>query len=775
MATRTLLCIEPDPKDVDFIREVLSPHGFEVKSISNGEQAIDWARKNDPSVIIVCVEPRKVGYAVCNKIKRSNELRGVPLILTSSEETRQTFEQHKKLRSRAEEYIIKPLQRNELLTKVKQLTGLGEPASGDPTAREIADEADEISIGEGDIVEEGGAAASNNGAPGRMFGKSADFDAIFDQETEAAFAAIQTGDAESTGPVPTASASGSGAWLPDEWASSEATQASSAAPMSFSLPAPPPPPAAFARGSYGNDGADVPSPDDVMHPVASNDISGPLSLGATSDARLRELQTHVLEVERENHHLEREVEDLRTRLAAQPLSKEKDILALREIVNRKEKDILDLRDELDTKERQILDHKDRVRENERARRDLEEKNIGFEKNLVAANERVSALAHDKEKAIERERGLKGRHDDALTEIQKAHEEVEALKRKALATEDRARSDVDRVRGELEGRLADVEDAHRAEIAKLAEERTAAESDREREHQTELARQEAARIAELEGTQKRLGEEMSAQTDRAAAELVKLRRDHDKAFASLKEEQAVQLAAERQAHETALENKERDHRNEMLGMRRRHEIELAAAEEKRQKELAEAEARRIADLETAESRRRSEAQARDEEHHSLVAEMDRRHFDEKSEMGERHRGEMDQANARVARAEGELAARNEELSEAHRKLGARESDLDGSRADLRDREVKLAQFRDRAAELEAKTGDLEEQILRAYQKLRSDEKTVDKAKRALAVALSLLDGGAAQGTPPAGTPAPVTSPPAAPAPGMTPPRTEESSS
>src|SRR4051812_38719794 len=145
MSSRTLLCVEPDPKDVDFVREVLAPHGFEVRSITNGEQAIEWARKNQPAVIIVCVEPRKVGYAVCNKIKRSPELKDVPLILTSSEETPQTFEQHKKLRSRAEDYIIKPLQRTELLNKVKALVGL---PNGGPVTRQGSEDSEEISIGE---------------------------------------------------------------------------------------------------------------------------------------------------------------------------------------------------------------------------------------------------------------------------------------------------------------------------------------------------------------------------------------------------------------------------------------------------------------------------------------------------------------------------------------------------------------------------------------------------------------------------------------------------
>ena len=99
-----------------------------------------------------------------------------------------------------------------------------------------------------------------------------------------------------------------------------------------------------------------------------------------------------------------------------------DLLGLREAINRKEKDILDLRDAVDAKDRLILDHKDRMREHERARRDLEEKMITFEKNLMHANEKVMALSQDKEKGIERERGLKVRLEDAHAEIGKRSEE-----------------------------------------------------------------------------------------------------------------------------------------------------------------------------------------------------------------------------------------------------------------------------------------------------------------------------------------------------------------
>src|SRR4051794_14730306 len=155
MASRMLLCVEPDAKDVEVIREALSPYGFQIKSITNGEQAIEWGKKNAPELLIVCVEPRKVGYAICNKVKRSPELKDVPLILTSAEETQQTFDQHRKLRSHADEYLLKPLQKSELLNKVRQLIGLTNAGSHAPTREVLLEDAsEEISIADGDIVEE---------------------------------------------------------------------------------------------------------------------------------------------------------------------------------------------------------------------------------------------------------------------------------------------------------------------------------------------------------------------------------------------------------------------------------------------------------------------------------------------------------------------------------------------------------------------------------------------------------------------------------------------
>jgi CheY-like chemotaxis protein len=742
MDARTLLCVEPDEGAVEQIRSALEPYGFEIQSIPNGEAAVDWARHNEPTLIIVSVEPRKVGYAVCNKLKRSNELQRIPLILTSAEETPQTFDQHKKLKSRADEYLLKPFSTDELLGKVGTLIHLQDPDSTNRVNGNAlrvgqsllgADISQELSVGDSDIMDEGAARQARNQAA-HPFAAGNVFDAAFDQEADAAFDAIQS--PGETAPIrtgtPTPPSAGAHLSGPSEW-DEEKTSTTFMTDADFSTSA-----------GASNQGA-VPGPAHLtFYPV--DEVPQPEEVSVTSsladpsllDGKITDLNARIQTLETERTSLHEQIEELKHRLQSAPLSKEKEFLSLREAINRKEKDLLDLRDALDAKDRQMLDQKDRVREHERARRDLEERIIDFEKSLMAAQERSAALAHDKEKASEREKGLKARLDDAITEIAKTHDEADSLKRKLGQTEERVRAEFDKIRVELETRLRETEEHHRTEVARLSEERVALEEDLKSEFEAELSRARSGHAAEFEGAQKRFSEEQKALEERLDSELSRLRKEHDKALSAARDELGQQLAAERQAHQQALEVKEQNHKAELQSLRRRLEDDITAAEERRQRELVEAENKRLAELEAAESRRRAELQAREEEHHGKLAELDRLHFNEKTELGERHRQDLDQAHARSARAEGELAARLEELGETQRRLAALEADRDGLRGDLRDREVKLAQLRDRSAELESKSAEYEDQILRAYQKLRSDEKVVDRAKRALAVALQLLD-------------------------------------
>jgi CheY-like chemotaxis protein len=756
MAERILLCIEPDSATVTAVRNALSPYGFRVENIPNGEEALEWGKSHTPELIILSVEPRKVGYAICNKLKKSPALRNVPLILISAEETLATFEQHKKLKSRADEYLLKPLDIGQLFSKLDKLVDLG-------SALEEIEEADsgDIMLADDDDVAEGGDGEGQGQslAPERSQhgdtseqrvteGEASPFTGErFDPETQAAFAALEAGHPPET--MPASGASGDMVDLRSLWSEEDLPATLGwEQPMKFERPG----------NDRGNDaatftGGDPTGTDRHRDPFFGHDAGASalpsedaLDMSAQDDARVQELESHaaalqsrIESLEHERQTMRKEMDEARERYnQTASFSKEREFLGLREIINKKEKDILDLRDDVDAKERQMLDHKDKIRELERARRDLEEKTLGFEKSLVAANEKVAELLMDKDKSVEREKGLKARLDDAHEEIRKSHDEVEGLRKRVSQDEMRSRGELERVRGELETRLVEMDEVHRRELAKNADERAALDAEAEVARQAEAMRVDSAHRAEVEGLQRRLAEEQASSAERLGVEVQRLRRDQEKTVASLRDEQAAQLASERQAYEALTEAKERDHRNEILAMRRHQEEELAGAEDRRQRDITEQEQRRISELEMAEARRRAELQSRDEEQHARITEIERRHLTEKSELSERHRAEYDQALGRAARAEGELAARIQEIEQAYRRLAGLEADLDAARAELGDREVRLSQSRDRIAELESKVSDYEDQIVRAFQRIRSDEKTTEKTRRALSVALALMD-------------------------------------
>ena len=58
-----------------------------------------------PALIVLCIDPKRLGWAICNKIKKTVQYQGVPMIVTSQEATDKDFEDHRKLRTRAEEYL----------------------------------------------------------------------------------------------------------------------------------------------------------------------------------------------------------------------------------------------------------------------------------------------------------------------------------------------------------------------------------------------------------------------------------------------------------------------------------------------------------------------------------------------------------------------------------------------------------------------------------------------------------------------------------------------
>src|SRR5512138_1437452 len=145
--SKKILLIENDQELVGRLSASLEATGFEVRATGDGKEGLDLARDWSPDAIILCVElPGMSGYLVCQKLKKDDALKAIPLVLTSAEATEETFEKHRTLKARADEYLLKPYPTAALVEKLGALVGLPEAAA--PEVAELTGEEELVSLEE---------------------------------------------------------------------------------------------------------------------------------------------------------------------------------------------------------------------------------------------------------------------------------------------------------------------------------------------------------------------------------------------------------------------------------------------------------------------------------------------------------------------------------------------------------------------------------------------------------------------------------------------------
>jgi CheY-like chemotaxis protein len=150
-----ILFIDAEQPFADQTSTALRSRGFTVTLMDDGKEGLDVATRDRPDLIVLCVElPKMSGYSICNKLKKDNDLKGIPLIITSKEATPETFAQHKKLKTRAEDYLIKPFSEDDLFEKIGALIALPSGEGGVSALEYIGAD---LGIGDGGLnLDDGG-------------------------------------------------------------------------------------------------------------------------------------------------------------------------------------------------------------------------------------------------------------------------------------------------------------------------------------------------------------------------------------------------------------------------------------------------------------------------------------------------------------------------------------------------------------------------------------------------------------------------------------------
>src|SRR5262249_59003782 len=123
--SKRILLIDSDEAFAQGLSNAITAHGFTATMATNSEQGMSLAKQENPDLIVVCVEAQPTnGYMLCTRLKKDDALKGIPVILTSANATPDSFEKHKKLKTRAEEYLIKPFAPQAMLEKASELMGV---------------------------------------------------------------------------------------------------------------------------------------------------------------------------------------------------------------------------------------------------------------------------------------------------------------------------------------------------------------------------------------------------------------------------------------------------------------------------------------------------------------------------------------------------------------------------------------------------------------------------------------------------------------------------
>ncbi len=112
------MIVDDNPANLRLLEDMLTREGHEVRSFPLGRLALAAAAKDPPDLILLDVNmPEMDGYEVCQRLKSSAELRGVPTIFLSALSAPQ--DRLKAFESGAVDYISKPFQFEEVHARVE--------------------------------------------------------------------------------------------------------------------------------------------------------------------------------------------------------------------------------------------------------------------------------------------------------------------------------------------------------------------------------------------------------------------------------------------------------------------------------------------------------------------------------------------------------------------------------------------------------------------------------------------------------------------------------
>ena len=118
MPVHKILLVDDSKTELHYLSDLLLKRGYSVRTAESGSEAMKRLDEDKPDLILMdVVMPGQNGFQLTRSITRDPRFAGVPVIMCTSKN--QETDKVWGMRQGARDYIVKPVNADELISKIK--------------------------------------------------------------------------------------------------------------------------------------------------------------------------------------------------------------------------------------------------------------------------------------------------------------------------------------------------------------------------------------------------------------------------------------------------------------------------------------------------------------------------------------------------------------------------------------------------------------------------------------------------------------------------------